>query len=87
MKTYSENIQSIIRDLAIDNFNAYPECYPTSLNQECLDNLDLLAESYWDNRTEEEIKRDENAISEPVTLEDYKNWVLWCFEATLTTEE
>lgn len=79
-----ENIQNIIRDLASENFTAYPECYPIENGkptQECLDALDLLAESYFDNRQESEIERDQNAINEPVTLEDYKNWVLLKFES------
>lgn len=80
-----QNIQNIIRDLASENFSFYPECYPIENGkptQECLDALDFLAESYFENRNEDEIERDQNA-NEPVTIEDYKNWVLWRFLATI----
>ena len=84
-----ENIQNIIRDLAGENFTAYPECYPIEngkLTDICLNSLDVLAEMYWDNRAESEIERDFNAYPDAVTIEDYKNWVLWKFESLMGIE-
>ena len=84
MRAFRENIQNIIRDLASENFTLYPECYPVEdrePTEECLEALNILAESYWDHRLEEEIERDSNAVGGEVTLEDYKNWVLSKFES------
>ena len=66
-----QNIQQIIRDLFKDNFNAYPDDYSISNNQQARLNARITAREYWENRTAEEIERDKNA---GVTRHDYQNW-------------
>lgn len=68
-------IKKTIQDLAADNFVNFPELYQlssTGLTRQCLDNLDALAQSYYDNRTEEEIYRD---LMHDVSIEEYEYWV------------
>ncbi len=78
MKT--ENVQSIIRDLAYDNFNMYHECYPLNEDGTATDEASMaiqdLASNYFDNRQEAEIERDE-ALG--ITEIDYVDWCLNVF--------
>ena len=78
MKT--ENVQSIIRDLAYANFNMYPECYPLNEDGAATDEASMavqdLASNYYDNRQEAEIERDEEL---GITETDYVEWCMAAF--------
>ena len=55
------NIQTIIWDLATENFDLYPESYPIEngvATGEALENLQSLAVGYFECRTELEVHRD-----------------------------
>jgi hypothetical protein len=71
------NIETIIKELATYNAEAYPESYPFHVEgkSEACTGIESLANAYFDNRTEGEVERDEAA---GVTIEDYTRW---CNEA------
>ena len=83
MKT--ENVQSIIRDLAYDNFNMYPESYPLNENGTATGEASMavqdLASNYFDNRQEAEIERDEEL---GITEIDYVEWCMAAFSNHIT---
>lgn len=66
-----QNIEQIIRELFKQNYRLYPESYPDTVVA-AVDAAKEVANGYWDNRTEEEEQRDQQA---GVTLQDYENWV------------
>jgi hypothetical protein len=74
-----ENIEKIIKELATQNFNRYPESYPIVLGlvtNEAAETAQDLGKSYYQNRTEDEIERDEmNGVTEI----DYVEWVMAAF--------
>lgn len=63
------NIETIVKDLAKQAINGYRENYKTMYD------IHILAEGYWENRTEEEVERDTCA---DVGFNDYFNW---CWDA------
>lgn len=68
-----EQIQNIIETLALQNMNLYPEDWNVDL-KDVMFFVENIAEEYWESRTEQEIKRDENA---EISLQDYKRWISW----------
>jgi len=77
MKT---QIERIIKDLAYDNFKTYADMYPTfegKATEEATSNVKQLASNYYDNRTNEDIDRDEQYN---VAEEDYQKWCLEAFK-------
>lgn len=72
-----EDIETIIRDLFKQNFNAYPDHYlltPSGLmSSEGTTQAQEVAKGYWNERNEDEIERDEKA---GVTEIDYVEWVM-----------
>jgi len=71
-------IAQIVQELAFANIKLYPENYPISDNQndynkEASENVETLADSYWENRTEGEVEIDKKA---GVTQRDYLNFCL-----------
>lgn len=74
-----ENIKKIIKELATQNFNLYPESYPIVLGlvtNEAAEAAQNLGIAYYQSRTEDEIERDEmNGITEI----DYVEWVMEAF--------
>lgn len=72
-----QNIHQIIRELFIQNYNAYPELYPLTedglMSEEGTTNAQDAAKGYWDMRNEDEAERDEIA---GVTEIDYVEWVM-----------
>lgn len=72
-----QNIETLIRDLFRQNFNAYPESYPLTddglMSEEGTTCAQDNAKRYWAVRTEFEIERDEKA---GVTEIDYVEWVM-----------
>lgn len=83
MKT--ANVESIIKDLAYDNFNMYPESYPLNENGTATDEASMavqdLASNYFDNRQEAEIERDEEL---GITEMDYVEWCMNAFSNHIT---
>ena len=83
MKT--ENVQSIIRELAHDNFNMYPECYQLNEDGTATDEAAMtvqdLALNYFNNRQNAEIERDEKL---GITEIDYVNWCMDAFSDYIT---
>jgi len=68
------NIENIIWDIASENAAMYPENFEISngeFTEEATTNMLVAAKGYFDNRTDSEIERDEDA---DVTLEDYAEW-------------
>jgi hypothetical protein len=80
--TTTSNIETIIKDLAKQAFNSYPEVYNSEFPEKCAESISELAKGYWDNRTEDEIERDENA---GVDVNDYERWCAAAYEATIET--
>lgn len=75
-----QQIEQIIKDLARDNFNLYSEQYELKnglATSEATETAQDLAINYYDNRTNEEIERDED---ENITQIDYVNFVMAEFE-------
>jgi len=76
MKT--ADVESIVKELAYDNFNMYPKSYPLK-NGAATDEASMavqdLASNYFDNRQKAEIERDEEL---GITEIDY---VEWCMSA------
>jgi len=66
-----ENIETIIRELFRQNYNAYPDSYHDTVAGSINTALDT-AKGYWDYRDETEIERDTQV---GVALTDYENWV------------
>lgn len=76
-----QNVEQIIRDLATANFNLYPEDYEIKdglSTDEATTNAQELANSYWDQREEAEIERDENL---DIIKTDYQDWVMSAYES------
>lgn len=70
-----QNIETIVKEYATENFNLYPESYPLVdglLSEEGALNYQDLAVNYWDHRNESEVERD-NALD--ITKIDYVDWV------------
>jgi len=55
-----------VKNIATENFNTYSNDWLSD------DDLQALADGFWENRTDLEIERDEK---EDVTEDDYYNWV------------
>jgi len=70
-------ISIIIKELATENFKLYPENYLASL-EDAKNAVVSLAEGYFENRNETEVKRDEQAN---VELAEYVDWcaAAYCF--------
>jgi hypothetical protein len=66
-----QNISQIIRELFRENVRLYPEDY--KVHADAINMAKESAKSYWDNRNEIEIERDNEA---KVTLQDYESWCL-----------
>lgn len=75
-----QNVEQIIRDLAKANFNLYPENFEIdnmlSTEMATLEAQEL-SNMYWDNRTDNEIKRDDNL---GIIKTDYQDWVMAAYE-------
>lgn len=70
-----QNVEVIVRELARQNFNLYPESYPIEdglATNEATENAQDLAKNYWDNRTELDEERDNGC---GVSKIDYVEWV------------
>jgi hypothetical protein len=67
-----ENIEQVIRELFRQNYSLYPDSYSDTPSA-AIKSAKTVALGYWDNRTDEEIERDEQA---EVTDQDYENWVV-----------
>lgn len=65
-----QNIEQIIRELFRQGYYTYRENYPKD-NLKAINTTKEIAKMSWDNRTEDEIERDEQA---GVTLQDYEQW-------------
>ena len=63
-------ISQIIKELATENFNLYPEDYLAS-SKDAKEAVVCLAEGYFENRNEAEVAKDEQAN---VQLSDYIDW-------------
>lgn len=83
MNANYQKAENAITELAKENFTLYPEDYPIEnglVTNEASENVSGLAENYWNNRTELDIKRDEEG---GVTLIDYVEWCQAAFSAIL----
>lgn len=67
-----QNIETIIRELFRQGYNAYRESYPDQI-MEAIKTARVTAAGYWGTRTPEEEQRDKEA---GVTLRDYEYWVV-----------
>lgn len=80
-----ENVQSIIRELAYDNFRMYPQCYPLNEDGTATDEASMavedLALNYFDHRQDAEIERDEEL---GITEVDYVEWCMAAFSGYIT---
>ena len=70
-----QNVEQIIKELANQNFNLYPESYPRLdglATNDATENAQDLAAGYFDNREELDKTRDEEL---EITKIDYVDWV------------
>lgn len=75
------NVETIVRELASENFNLYPESYPIEngiATDEASENAQDLGSRYFEVRTENEIERDQEL---GITEIDYVEWVMEEFGA------
>ena len=76
-----QNVEQIIRDLSNSNFSMHPEYYEIKdglSTDEATLTAQELANSYWDNRQDEEIERDDNL---GIIKTDYQDWVMSAYES------
>lgn len=69
-------VKQIIQELARHNFNLYPESYALVdglSTDESTTTAQEVANGYWNNRNELEIKRDEQL---GIIKTDYQDWVM-----------
>jgi hypothetical protein len=75
-----ENVEQLIKQLTRECINAYPDAYPVNIDGTATDVASMavadIASSYWENRNENEIERDENLN---ITESDYVEWCLETF--------
>lgn len=69
-KNSLEFVKQNIQELAVGNYNSYPQDYDPA-KQETSKNIQSLAKGYWDVRDMKEIERDEKLN---IHLEDYIEW-------------
>jgi 6-pyruvoyl-tetrahydropterin synthase len=79
-----QNVKQIIQELARQNYNLYSDGFSYNpkggaLTQEEKGIAEAVAKGFWDNRTEDEIERDETL---EITSEDYRHWVVESVEET-----
>jgi hypothetical protein len=82
-KKNRESVKQAIQELAIGNYNSYPEEYNTE-TLETASNIKTLAKGYWDCREEKEITRDEQL---GIGLDDYTLWSQEAFVAFVKQHE
>ena len=79
-----QNVEQIIKDLAMDNFSLYPENYPLTKDgtttDEAMENIADLAKLYYETREEEEKERD-NKLG--IILPDYVDFCMSAFSRFL----
>ena len=74
----TEDIRQSIRELARANYHLYSDGFSYKpeggeLTEEEMNIAETVAEGYWDNRDEQEMKRDKEL---GITAEDYCRWVV-----------
>lgn len=81
-----DNVKQIIQELAKENFSNYPELYKVKngiATEEATTEAQELALSYFRERQEHEIERDEKL---EVTQIDYVEWVMEAFGEWIENE-
>ncbi|ASZ11592.1 hypothetical protein KTO58_17050 [Chitinophaga pendula] len=74
-----ENVKQAIQELAMGNYNSYPEEYSIdTAPAETVENIESLARGYWDCRDDKEVVRDEKL---GIHLNDYQSWAKEAFAA------
>ncbi|WP_343675326.1 hypothetical protein [Chitinophaga sp.] len=81
-KNNKEGVKQSIQELAMGNYRSYPEEYK-EVSVETSDNIQSLANGYWDSRDDKEIQRDERL---GIGLEDYRAWTKEAFDAFVKQE-
>jgi hypothetical protein len=81
-KNNKEGVKQSIQELAMGNYKSYPEEY-NEVSVATTENVQSLANGYWDSRDDKEIQRDERL---GISLEDYQAWTLEAFEAFVEHE-
>lgn len=81
-KNNKEGVKHSIQELAMGNYRSYPEEY-NEVSVETTENVQSLANGYWDSRDDKEIQRDERL---GISLEDYQAWTFEAFEAFVEAE-
>ncbi|WP_147320009.1 hypothetical protein [Chitinophaga silvisoli] len=81
-KNNKESVKQSIQELAMGNYKSYPEEY-NEVSVATTENVQSLANGYWDSRDDKEIQRDERL---GIGLEDYQAWTLEAFEAFVEHE-
>ena len=76
-------ISIIIKEVATENFNLYPEDYLASL-EDAKESVVSLAEGCFENRNEAEVERDEEANIE---LSDYIDWCAAAYYFWLSNQD
>ena len=84
----TSNVSQIIQDLAIDNFSIYPGNYTLTkeglATDEAMENIADLGKSYFEARTEDEIKRDSKLN---INVADYVGYCMDAFSRFLNIKE
>lgn len=76
-KNNKDGVKHSIQELAMGNYKSYPEEY-NDVSVETTDNIQSLANGYWDSRDDKEMQRDERL---GISLNDYQQWTREAFEA------
>lgn len=74
-KNNKEGVKHSIQELAMGNYKSYPEEYNEATVQ-TTDNIESLANGYWDCRDYKEMERDERL---GISLSDYQQWTREAF--------
>ncbi|WP_343692513.1 hypothetical protein [Chitinophaga sp.] len=81
-KNNKEGVKQSIQELAMGNYRSYPEEY-NEVSVATTENVQSLANGYWDSRDDKEIQRDERL---GIGLEDYQAWTQEAFVAFVEHE-
>lgn len=76
-KNNKDGVKQSIQELAMGNYKSYPEEY-NDVSVATTDNIQSLANGYWDSRDDKEMQRDERL---GISLNDYQQWTREAFEA------
>lgn len=82
-KKNKETVKQAIQELAMGNYNSYPQEYNVE-ELETANNIKSLAKGYWDCREDKEIMRDEEL---GIGLDDYTLWTQEAFVAFVKQHE